>query len=314
MTQQGTAPVAVDARVSINGKKWCFAKFLDQSTTEIISDDEVNCGHVDPEVEGELSGRELNRFSILLNPSMPMLYDLMGFWGMDGQEGSGSGGVSGLAGSGAGASSGKMWASLDMKSVDVTVDKVGAVHQWARTWINRIILRGQGGTQPVSLEMQCIAMTEIEGEWTATEGEMDWIFPFVNSTFTLDSQPYDIDRFAFIIDRNLVPEWEGSVYMTDIGRGHRETMLATSVPYRATGGYKDLYWDNKRNNDPVDVSLNLTNGFRNLTINIPKSKAIVKSPDLGTTIGETIRLPLTWRARRSIDAGKDAFNIQLANV
>lgn len=312
---QGTAPVAVDARIAINGKKWCFGKFLDQSTTEVISDDETNCGHVDPEVEGELSGRELNRFSILLNPTMPMLFDMMQFWGMDGQEGSGSGGISGLAGSGAGTYSGQMFASLDMKSVPITVDKVGAIHHWERSWINRIILRGQGGTQPVSLELQCFALAETKLEtWTATEGDMDWIFPFVNNTFSIDGQAYDIDRFAFIIDRKLVPEWEGSVYMTDVGRGHRETMIATSVPYRASGGYSNLYWDNKRTNTSRNITLNLTNGFRNVLIQIPKSKAIVKSPDLGNDVMETIRLPLTWRARRELASAKDAFNIRLAYV
>lgn len=313
--QQGTAPTPVDARVAINGKKWCYGKFLDQSTTEIISDDETNCGHVDPEVEGELSGRELNRFSILLNPTMPMLFDLIPFWGTDGQQGSGSGAVSGLAGSGAGTYSGIHYASLDLKSVSVTVDKIGAIHHWERAWINRVILRGQGGTQPVQLEMQFIAIAETEaGSWTAAEGDMDWIFPFPGNTLTYGGQAYDIDRFAFVIDRNLVPEFEGSVYMTDIGRGHRETMLATSHPYRPTGGYKDLYWNNKRSDTPVSVALRLTNGYRNIDITIPKAKALVKSPSMGESIMETIRLPMTWRARRELSSGNDAFNIRLAHV
>lgn len=50
---------AVDARLSLAGSQWCFAKFMNQSTVETIRNDEIVCGHVDPEIEGDAAGLSL---------------------------------------------------------------------------------------------------------------------------------------------------------------------------------------------------------------------------------------------------------------
>ena len=291
-----TVPSPVDARISLDGKTWCFGKFLDESTTEIISDDEVICGHVDPEVEGGIPGRELNKFSILLNPSMPFLLDIIPYLGV----------------SGTGTVIDPFTASLDVTPLTIAVDKVGALHQWTVSWINRAILRCQVGTSPMSLELQCIGKQESEpGSWPGSDGDMDYIFGFPGSVFEIDTVAYDIDRFAFIIDRNLVQEWEGANYVTDLGRGPRKTMLATSIPYKT--GNKAQYWNNKRSTTPRAIELLVTNGFRNLAITLPNARHVPKGISIDNVM-EPIRLPMTWLGEREISSTSAAFTISVANA
>lgn len=290
-----TTPSPVDARISIDGFSWCFGKFLDESTTEIISDDEVICGHVDPEVEGSIPGRELNKFSILLNPTMPFLLQVLPHIGV----------------SGAGSVADPFVSDLSIEPLTIVVDKVGAIHKWTVAWINRIILRGQVGTSPVSIELQCIGKQETEDTFPAGEGDMDYIFGFPGTTLSIGGTSYDLDRYAFIVDRNLVPEWESSNYVTDVGRAPRRSMIATTVPYKV--GNDAVYWNNKRSNTPVEIILTITNGFRNIVITLPKSRLVPKSPPIDNVM-ESVRLPLTWLGQRQISGSHPAFKISVANV
>jgi hypothetical protein len=173
-----------------------------------------------------------------------------------------------------------------------------------------MILRGQTGTMPVSIECQWIAEDEtvFGGSWV--DGTVDNIFAFPGATYEIDGTGVNFDRFAFVIDNKLVPSWNSSFTLTDVGNGPRQTLLATSVPYISTT--KDLYWDNRDEIvAAVDHALEITNGDDTVTINIPNAVLIPESPSIEGAL-EEIRLPMTWEAHRT--ASTAAFNIVLVNT
>lgn len=293
----------VNARFSFNGKKWCFGKFIDQSTTELIVDDGVICGHVDPEIMGELDGREINVFSILLSPNMGMLKEIFRFIGMDAEQGSGGG---------SGDGNGPFYAGMTLDPFEIVIDKVGAIHRWEVAWLNRLVLRGQVGTVPISVELQCVGKAETEiGSFTAPMGDPGFIYGFPNSLYTIDDDPYLINQFAVVIDRNLVSSWNADIHVTDMLHGKRDTLLATSIPYTAAN--KDVYWLNKRPAASRDIDLKITNGLENVFFRMPLAKMLAKSPSIESAVSE-IRLPHTWRARRDDDPVTDAFSVEFVTI
>lgn len=301
MSTEASSPV--DARISLNGKKWCFGKFIDQSTTELIVDDGVICGHVDPETMGELDGREINVFTITLSPTMPMLRDLMRFIGMDVESGSGTG---------SGDGTGPYYGGLTLDPLEVIVDKVGAIHKWDTAWMNRLIIRGQLGTIPISVEMQFIAKREEKiTSFTAPKGDSGFIFGFPNNAYNIDASPYLVNQFAIVIDRNLVSSWNSDIYITDMLRGKRDTLLATSIPY--TDANQPVYWNNKRTTTARDIDLTFTNGIESVKFRFPLAKMLAKSPSIESAVSE-IRLPHTWRARRDDDPVTDAFSVEFITL
>lgn len=282
---------AVDARVSLAGAQWCFAKFLNQSTTETIRNDEIQCGHVDPEVEGDASGRELNRFVILLDITIPILEALFPYMGTT-------------------ETTNVYNSDLSLSSFAVLVDLGATTHGYAETWITRAIFRGGTSTMPISLELHCVATEELDvASPTFTEGTMGFVYGFPGSTFTVAGTSYDIDRFVLATDRNLVFEYNGSTKITGVGLGKRQTLLATSTPYLSAK--KAVYWGNKTYLAGRAVSMLWTNGVNTVTFAMPLAKLNARAPSVEDT-QTSIRLPLTWEARRqngTPDVGAFSFTI-----
>lgn len=284
---------AVDARLSLAGTQWCFGKFINQSTVETIRNDEILCGHVDPEVEGDAAGRELNKFIILLDISEPILTALLPYMGMT-------------------LDTGVYESSLTVSSLAVLVDLGATTHSYPETWITRAIFRGGVSTMPVSLELHCVAVQESdEASPTFTPGTMDYIYGFPGTTFTVAGTSYDIANFAFVIDRNLVFDWNSSRYITGYGLGKRNTLLAVSTPY--TAAKKAVYWGNKTYLTGRDVQLTLTNGYDTILFRMQKARLNPRAPSIEDTT-TPIRLPLTFEARREVDPATDAFTVTIAAV
>ena len=289
-----TLNTPIDARVSLNGSQWCFAKVQNNSTVETIRNDEILCGHVDPEIEGDAVGRELNRFVISLDPTVPMLESLLPKMGMT------------LA-------TGVYESDTSLSSMAAVLDFGATAHSYAEVWVDKWIFRGGTSTLPISMELHCVAVEETDaGAAPAmSAGAMDYIYGFPGSTFTVAATGYDIDRFVIACDRNLVFEFNASNIITGVGRGKRQTLLATSTPYLAAK--KSVYWDNKEYLSGRDVDLILTNGIDTITFNMPLAKLNPKGPDI-LNLRESIRLPLTWEARRQVDPANDAFSFTIAAV
>ena len=289
-----TISTAINARMMINAKKFCFAKFLDHTTVERIQNPDAICGNRDPLFDRTLSGRRRVMFSTFHDFTVPILAELLPLAGMT-------------------ESAGTYTANQTISSIPIVVDKVGKIHKYTECRMNRLIMRGQVGTLPCSIECQWIAKDEVDGtaeSWT--DGTVDGIFGFPGATYEIDGTAVDFDRFAFVIDNKLVPSWNASATLTDVGTGPRQTLLATSVPY--ISGNAGLYWDNKDAiTAGVDHSLAITNGEDTVEINLPNAILIPESPSIEGAL-EEIRLPMTWEAHR-IGGGSPvaAFNIVVTN-
>lgn len=276
-----SAPV-VDAQVSIGGSEWCFARFQNQSQVEFIRNDDILCGHVDPEEMEGVPGREINMFAIWVDPTLPLFRGILEALGTTETP------------------TDTFTSSLAHPTLEVMVDLGGAVHLYEVCWLNRAIIRGQVSNIPVSMELQFIAQQEtIEGYASFTPGTADYLFGFPGNIHKIDSVAYAIDRFAISINRNLVPEWNNSNYVTGVGLGPRQTLLATTVPYIPNN--KDLYWDNKSTTDKHEVILTLSNGLRTFAFTMPKAELLPRAPSVDNA-QQTIRLPMTWAANRRITA------------
>jgi hypothetical protein len=287
-----TMSVPVNARMMINGKKFCFAKFLNNSSVERVQNPDALCGNRDPLINRTISGRRKFLFTTYHDITVPILQELLPLAGMTNVTGTYTANQSALSG------------------IAIDVDAVGAIHSYSNAKMMRMIIRGQTGTLPISAECQWIAEDETEGSPTWVDGTVDNIFAFPGSTYEIDGDEVDFDRFAFVIDNKLIPSWNASVTVTDVGNGPRQTLLATSIPYIA--GTKDLYWDHRDSTAAgIDHVLTVTNGGDSLTINMPNAILVPEAPSIEGAL-EEIRLPMTWEAHRT--ASVAGFNLVLVNT
>lgn len=283
--------VAIDVRMMINSKKFCFAKFLDQSSFERVQNPDAICGNRDPLLQRTAPGRRKIQFTTFHDITNPILVELLPLAGMT------------LA-------TGVYTANQTVSTIPIIIDKGGAVHEYTSCRMTRMILRGQVGTMPVSMECTWIAEDELEDAATTwVDGTVDNLFGFPGTTYTVATVAYAIDRFAFVIDNKLVQSWNSSYTVTDVGPGPRQTLLATSVPY--TVANKGVYWTNRDSAAGVALALVLTNGTDTVTINLPKAVLNPESPSIEGAL-EEIRLPQTWEAHRQ--SAVAAFNIVLTNT
>lgn len=284
---------AIDVRMMINGLKFCFAKFMNETTVERVQNPDAICGNQDPLLQRTASGRRQVSYSTYHDITVPVLETLLPLMGTTN--------VSGTY-------------TVNQQSPPTchnTIDLGGAIHKFTNSRINRAIIRGQQGTMPCSIECQWIADDE-EKLQSATwvEGAVDNIMAFPGTTYSANSLPYKIDRFAFVIDRKLVTSFNASPTLTDVGSGPRQTMLATTIPYIPDNA--DVYWSNRDSTLGIPHALAITNGGDTLTINIPKGVLVPEGISVPGALGE-VRLPLTWEAHRQYvnNADVPAFNLVL---
>lgn len=284
----------VDARVSLNGLGWCFAKVLSESITETIRNEEIICAHVDPEVEGDAVGREINKYIIHLDPDTPMLESLLPKMGLT-------------------LTTGVYYSDISLSSMAMVIDYGATAHSFAEAWITRVIIRGGTSTVPVSMELHIVAGEESDAgaDPSITDGDIDYIYGFPGSVLTAGGTVYTFDRFVFAMDRQLVFDYNSSNFITGVGRGKRNAIIATSTPYLAAN--KSVYWSNKTKIDGLAVSVLLTNGIDNITIAMPKSRPMVKSPSI-LRPDEITRVPLTFEGRRQVSGGTSSFTVTIAAV
>lgn len=287
-----TMSVPVNARMMVNGKKFCFAKFLNQSSVERVQNPDANCGNRDPLLNRTATGRRKFMFTTYHDITYPILVELLPLAGLTNVTGTYTADQAALT------------------AITIDVDAVGAIHSFTGCVVNRFILRGQTGTLPVSLEIQWLAVDETEGSPSWVDGTVDNIFPFAGATYGINSTDVDFDRFAFVIDNKLIPSWNANTTMTDVGNGPRQTLLATSIPYIA--GTKDFYWDWRDSTvSGNDHALVLTNGTDTVTINLPNAVLVPEGPSIEGSL-EEIRLPMTWEAHRT--SATPGFNVVLVNT
>lgn len=283
--------VPVNARMMIGGAKYCFAKFLDQSKYERVKNPDAICGNRDPLIERTAPGRRKIQFTTFHDLTAPVIQLLLPLAGTTN-------------------AAGTYTANQTVTPVEIIIDKVGAVHKYTNARMTRMIIRGQVGTLPVSAECTWIAEDEIQDTGTVwVDGSTDFIFAFPGTTHKIATVLKNIDRFAFVIDNQLIPSWNAAFTVTDVGQGPRQTLLATSIPY--TTAYKDDFWNYRDVTTGTALELKILNSLDSMTINIPKGVLNPESPSIEGAL-EEIRFPMTWEAhRQSVTEG---FNIVVVNT
>ncbi len=285
-----TISVPINARLMFGGAKYCFAKFLDQTTVERVQNPDAICGNRDPLIDRTASGRRRVMFTTWSDLTVPIIQYLLPLAGTT-------------------LSVATYTANQAVSTSEIIIDKGAAVHKYTDVRLARLIIRGQVGTMPISAECLWIAEDEIEDSGTSwVDGTVDGIFPFTGTTYEIATVSVDLDRFAIVIDNKLVQSWNSSATVTDIGPGPRQTLLAVSCPY--ISGNKDYYWDNRDSAAGVQQQLTITNGEDTLEFNIPKAVLNPESPSIEGAL-EEIRLPMTWEAHRQ--SATAAFNFVLTN-
>lgn len=284
--------VPISTRMMINSKLFCFAKFLDQSSFERVTNPDSLCGNRDPLLQRTVPGRRKIMFTTFHDVTIPILQELLPAAGMT------------LA-------TGVYTANQLVATIPIIIDKAGNVHEYTDCRMTRFILRGQTGTLPVSAECTWIAEDELEDAATTwVDGTVDFHFGFPGTTFKIATVAAEIDRFAFVIDSKLVQSWNASFTVTDVGMGPRQTLLATTIPY-TTGANENYYWTYRDITTGAAIELKITSGGDSLTINIPKGVLNPESPSIEGAL-EEIRLPMTWEAKRQ--ASVAAFNMVLVDA
>lgn len=288
-----TLNTAVDTMLSIAGSEFCHAKFINQSTVETIRNDEILCAHVDPEVEGDAIGREINRFILMFDLTVPLLEAILPHVGTTGAAGVYTG-------------------DTTLSTCEVMCNFGATTHRWSETIINRMIIRGGVSTVPISVELHCAGVQEEDvASPTFTPGTIEFIYGFPGTALTIAGTSYDAPHFAFVVDRNLVFDWNSSRFITGYGRGKRQTLLATSTPYLS--GKKAVYWDNKTNLTGRDVTLLTSNGTKTVTFRLQLARLIPKGPSIDD-LQIPIRLPMTWDARRQVAGSVPAFTVSIVTL
>ena len=126
---------------------------------------------------------------------------------------------------------GTFTASQAIPTTEIIIDKVGAVHKYTLCRLSRCIIRCQTGTLPVSAECLWLAVDEVEASGTTwVDGTVDNTFGFPGTTYTIDGDAYNLDRFAFAVNSNLIPSWNASTTVTDIGPGPRRSCWRLRCP------------------------------------------------------------------------------------
>ncbi len=293
-----TASVAVDARVSIDGDRFCFARFIDNSTVERVQNHKnAICGKAHPPDNRVSTGRQIVEFSLEMDITADILDTLLPHMTTTN-------------------TSGTIWdASETLSDFPVVVDKVAAIHRYNETRIIRWAIRAQRGSRPVSIQLDCVGKDEEElGSHTFTDGPIGSIYTFPDTGFTYDSTAYPIDRIAIVSDMNAFRQWNNSTTLTDAILTLQNTFLATSTPY--VSSTKDIYWNNKTDITNRVVQATFTSGSDVLEFNMPAAKLMApKSPDIPSKLVE-LRLPVTFQAhvKTSTDPDTNAFNFDHTNA
>jgi len=287
----------VSSQVSIGGSAFCFASFQDGSTVERVFNPNAICGSRDPIIQRVVAGRKTIQFQLTHDATRPILDILLGLCGAT------------RTGSGTTQAPWVYTANEAVSTTEIIVNKVGQKHRYTLCRLARLVLRGQVGTQPIQAESTWVAADEIESpasEFTA--GTVDNLIAFNGSSVTIGGVAVDHDRYAIVIDNKLVPSWNASATVTDVGPGPRQVLLAFACPYIAAN--KDQYWTNLAVT-PRALVHTISNGNDTLTFDMGYGVLVPKSPDiLGAS--EEIRLQQTWEAYR--DGANPAFTFSLSGT
>jgi len=283
--------VGRQARLMIGADTYCFARFQNNTTREVVKNPDTICGDIDMPQFRVRKGRKIVRGTIYLDPTPVQLSAIVPWLGLTDL----TGGVW------------AMGATDVLTEKDVKIDLGGAQHDWSNCVVLAYAFRGSKGGRPVSLQLDIEGEDETDGSASAfTDAPLaiEKIYAFTdiatrqfdNAAGALTSTP--IDRILIQVDNRVVSEWNSSITRTGAKIGDRQGVLASSIPYTST--YKYLYWSNRDSEGPVEAKITLTNADGSIEFFMPGCVPITKGPDvLGKP--DQIRTPLTFEMGRYVD-------------
>ena len=292
-----TISVAVDAEISLDGTSFCFGKFIDKTTVEQVQNNKGSiCGVAHIPKHLIQPGREMVAFTILMDLTAEVLDTMLPHMSV-------------------GAPVGTVFTCNEsVTTFDTIVNKVAANHKYANTRIGRWAIRAQRGSMPATLQLDCVAASEVDnGATTYTPpGTLSSIYTFPEVGFKYAAVSYPVDRVAIVSDLGLFKQWNNSSTLTDAVVTVQETFLAVSTPYLSTS--KAIYWSNRDAAVDRIMQLTLTSAVNDILIfNMPTGRFVSKSPDIVNKLSE-IRLPQTWQATNNVGiATPNAWNFDHTN-
>jgi len=284
--------VGREARMMLGSDTYCFGKFQNDTTREIVEDPDVICGDIDAPINRTRKGRKIVRGIIELDPTYAQLVALLPWLGVN----TVSSGVYELG------------ASDALLEKNCKFDLGGAQHDWSNCIVLGYAFRGSKGGRPVSMQINIEGEDETEAGSAFSNNPLsiNKVFSFTdiatrqldNAAGSLTSRP--IDRFLVQVDNRVVSEHNSSITRTGAKIGDRQAVFATSVPYTTT--HKDLYWTYRDSEGAVEAKLKLTNANGNIEFFMPQNVPITKGPSM---IGkfDQIRTPVTLAMRRGDNGG-----------
>ena len=286
--------VGRQARLMIGADTYCFARFQNDTTRELVKNPDTICGDIDYPQFRARKGRKMVRGTIYLDPTPIQNETLLPWLGLTDE----TGGVY------------SMGATDVLTEKDVKIAMGAAQHNWSNCVVLAYAWRGSKGGRPVSLQITIEGEDETEvaigSAFADNPLAIEKVYAFTdiatrqidNAAGTLTSRP--IDRFLVQVDNRVVSEWNSSVTRTGAKIGDRQGVFATSVPYTTT--HKDLYWTPRDSEGPMEAKLKLTNSDGSIEFFMPGCVPITKGPDvLGKP--DQVRTPVTFEMARSDSAG-----------
>lgn len=281
-----------EARMMLGSDTYCFGRFANQTTRELVKNPDTICGDIDHPVNRVQKGRKIVRGSIFLDPTPVVLESLVPWLGLTDE----TGGVYSLG------------------ATDVLVEKnckfdlKGSQFDWSNCVVLGWALRGSKGGRPVQMQIDIEGEDETEAVSAFSDNPLaiNKLFAFTdistrqldNASGVLTSRP--IDRFLVQVDNRVVSEWNSSVTRTGAKIGDRQSVFATSVPF--TSAHDDLYWTYRDSSGSIEAKLKLTNSDGAIELFMPHCVPITKGPDV---IGKAdqVRTPVTLDMCRGDNAG-----------
>ena len=291
LTPGSVVSVGRRARLNVNSKTLCFARVINQTRREIVSNmDNSICGDIDISITRAQKGRKMVRFTLVFDLTYPLALELIPMLGLTIDTAD---------------TDWSLGATDEVVGFPLVIDMVGAKHSIAEAFVSKWVLRGQKGGRPISLEMEVVGVDEIS-TGTFTEDKIDFgaEYAFTHGSLTMHNGSTDLarpfDRIMLQVDNGLVDEHNNSITITDATIGNRQVVVATSVPYNTTQA--DLYFAYRDDSAGKNVVFTIDNGEAEFEFTLPKCLSVGGSGNI-TGRADQIRTPVTMLAFRSDNSG-----------
>lgn len=283
--------VGREARLMIGTDTYCFARFQNNTTREIVKNPDTICGDIDMPQFRVRKGRKMIKGTLYIDITPAQHVALLPWLGLT----SLGGGVYAMG-----------MADVLLEK-DVKIDMAGAQHNWSNCVVHSYAWRGSKGGRPVQIQIDIEAEDEVEaagGALTPNPLTINKVYSFTDVATrqvddaggALTARP--IDRFLVQVDNKVVSEWNSSVTRTGAKIGDRQGVFVVSVPYTTT--HKDLYWIPRDSEGPMEAKLKLTNTDGSIEFYMPGCVPIPKGPDvLGKP--DQVRVPVTFEMGRYVN-------------